>query len=177
LRSYGFTGDWPLRNELVELVQACLDRQVALHLIDETDLCRASLAGGRLALGRAAYSHVVIPPCLILHADTVARLREAAQSGVKVLQVSQSPRWQQTDRRLEPLTIDWCPVADRAETVASLPRVIELQGDGQDIRSTAWRREGRTVRLLINLNPQPRECVIDGRKVILEPGRIRTWPE
>ena len=35
-----FTVDCPLRNELMQLIRSCLDRQVGLQLIDEADLWR-----------------------------------------------------------------------------------------------------------------------------------------
>ncbi|NUQ65603.1 MAG: hypothetical protein HUU20_24300 [Pirellulales bacterium] len=172
-----FTGDWPLRNETVELVRACLDRQVGIHLIDEADLWRADLADGRLRLGKAVYSHVVIPPCLVVHSQTVARLRDAAKMGVEVVQAGDPPRWQETERCLEPLAAAWPAAANRARAVAGLPRLLDLEDNGQDIRCTVWQSNGRTVKLLMNLNAQPVRARIGERELTLEPGRITVEAE
>jgi hypothetical protein len=167
-----FTGDWPLRDELVQLVQRCLDRQVGVHFLDEEDLWRAALDGGRLVLGRAAYEHILIPSSLVLHARTVHKLRAAQSAGLTVVCAGQSPRWQQTDRGVEPLELDWCPRREAAAAVAGLPRLVRLEGDGTDIRCTAWRHGSETTRLLMNLNPRPVSCRMDGRELTLEPGRL-----
>ena len=136
-----FTADSPLRNELVRLVQLCLDHQVGLHLIDEADLWRAKLDGGQLTLGKATYSHVLIPSCTVLHQRTVQALRAAADEGVTVLRAGEPPRWQQTESGLEPLDFGWCPAGPPAEAVATLPRLAQVAPDGTDIRCTEWERD------------------------------------
>jgi hypothetical protein len=168
----GLTADWPLRNELVRLVQLCLDRQVGLHLIDESDLWRARLEDRRLMLGKAKYSHVLIPSCIIMHQRTVQRLREAVEHGVTVVRAGASPRWQQTDTGLEPAQLDWRPAAGPVEAAKRLPRLIDMVPESKDVRCTAWRRDGKRTRLLMNLNPEPRSVVVDGRPLRLLPGRI-----
>ncbi|MHB8969765.1 MAG: glycosyl hydrolase [Pirellulaceae bacterium] len=167
-----FTADSPLRNELVKLIQACLDHQVGLHLIDEGDLCRAKLDGRQLKLGKATYSHVLIPTCTVLHERTVAALRAAANAGVAVLQAGDSPRWQQTESGLEPLDVGWCTALPPAETVQSLPRLTHVTPDGTDIRCTMWERNHQSVRLIISLREQVADVTIDGQHVTLQPNAI-----
>jgi hypothetical protein len=171
-----FTADSPLRNDLVSLLTLCLDHQVGLQFIDEADLGRAQLADRQLVLGRARYSHLVIPSCLVLHAKTVAGLRAAWNAGVTVIRTGTPPRWQQTDTGLEPLALDWCPVAEPAELVKRLPRLISLAPDGTDIRCTAWRRDGQTSHLVVSLRDQPADVTIDGRQEKLLNGKILVSP-
>jgi hypothetical protein len=126
---------------------------------------------------------VVLPSCVVLHARTVAKLREAAAAGVTVLRAGQAPKWQQTDTGLQPAQLAWCPAAEPAEAVSRLPRLAEIAPDGTDIRCTAWRQAGRgsnptnagstaPTRLFINLRTAPAQVSIDGRSTILRPGEI-----
>jgi len=167
-----FTADSPLRDDLVRLIRLCLDRQVGLHLLDEADLGRARPAGGEIRIGDARCSHTLIPSCLVLRRDTVSRLREASGAGVTVLRAGRGPRWQQGDRALEPLDPAWCPAAEANQAVSMLPRLVDLGADGEDIRCTAWERDGRSTVLLMNL--RRREVRIDagGTPVTLLPGKI-----
>jgi hypothetical protein len=168
----GFTADWPLRNDLVRLVQLCLDRQVGLHLIDESDIQRARLEGRRLTLGKAKYSHVLIPSCIVLDKRTVQKLRKAAEHGVTVVRAGASPKWQQTDTGLEPAQLDWCPATGPVEAAKALPRLIDMAAGSGDIRCTAWQRDGKRTLLLMNLNPEPRSVEINSRRLKLLPGRV-----
>jgi hypothetical protein len=171
-----FTADSPLRNELVRLVQLCLDYQVGLHVIDEADLWRAKLDGGRLTLGKATYSHVLVPSCTVLHQRTVQALRAAAEKGAVVLRAGESPRWQQTEAGLEPLEFAWCPARPPADAVGTLPRLAQVTPDGVDIRCTEWERDGRRTRLVISLRGQDAQISIDGQNVTLPPRKILVQP-
>jgi len=169
----GFTADSPLRNELAGLVQRCLDRQIGLHLVDEADVWRSAIEDRQMVLGKAKYSHVILPSCLVLHARTLVKLREASGAGVTVLRAGQAPKWQQMETRLEPARLDWCPAAEPGEAVKRLPRLIELGPDGSDLRCTAWQRGGKTTRLLMNLRDKPAPITIDRQAVVLSPGELR----
>jgi len=172
LPSAEFTADSPLRNELVALVQQCLDRQVGIHLLDEADLWRAQLVGSELRLGNAGYSHLVVPPCLVVHEKTVQKLREAAKTGLKVLRVGAGAAWQQGPDALVSAAWDWCPGASTREIVQKLPRLIDLAPDAADIRCTVWQRGDRRTRLLINLRTNPAEVTIHGKPLALAPGEV-----
>ncbi len=167
-----FRADSPLRNELVHVVQLCLDRQVGVHLLDEADLWRSQTVDRQLRLGKAAYSHIVLAGCSVLHEHTVAKLREAAQAGVTVLRVGQGPQWQETQVSVEPLRLDWCAGGNAAEVVGRLPRLMDLGPDGTDIRCTIWRHGDQCTRLLMNLRKKPVDVIIDGKQVELAPGKI-----
>ena len=167
-----FTDDSPLRNDLVRLVVLCLDYQVGLHLIDEADLWQARIADRQVTLGKARYSHVLLPSCTVLHQRTIGKLREAAQAGVTVLRAGQSPKWQQADARLEPSVMDWCPSMEPLAAVKSLPRLVQLEPDGLDIRCTAWRHGAQSARLLVSLREKPAAVAADGQALTLQPGQI-----
>ena len=68
-----------------------------------------------------------------------------------VLRAGQSPRWQQTDRGLEPVDFSWCAAKPPTEAVQSLPRLAQVTPDGTDIRVTAWVKNGQRARLIISL--------------------------
>ena len=167
-----FTLDCPLRTELVQLIRSCLDRQVGLQLIDEADVWRTRIDDRRLLVGKASFSHVLIPSCIVLHQRTLDKLREAARSGVTVLGAGKRPRWRQTADGLEPAHTDWYATMLPAEAVRALPRLVNLQPDGTDIRCATWKSGGKQQRLLINLGKEAKHVSIDGKNAVLEPGRI-----
>jgi hypothetical protein len=168
-----FTADAPLRNELAGLVRLCLDYQVGLHLIDEADVWRSAIENRQVVLGKAKYSHVLLPSTLVLHARTLVKLREASAAGVTVLRLGQAPKWQQTETRLEPARLDWCLAAEPGEAVKRLPRLVELGPDGADLRCTAWQHAGKATRFLMNLREKPAPVTVDRKSFVLAPGELR----
>jgi hypothetical protein len=167
-----FTAPSPLRDEFVRLVTMCLDCQVGIHFLDEADLWRSQLVGRELRLGKARYSTVVLAACPVVHADTLAKLRLAAQAGVRVARVGPGPEWQETKTCVEPARPDWLSGGDAATVIGQLPRLAELTPDGTDIRCTAWQRGNRTTRLLMNLRGTPAAVAVDGKRLRLAPGVI-----
>ena len=167
-----FTAPSPLRDEFVRLVTMCLDCQVGIHFLDEADLWRSQLVGRELRLGKARYSTVVLAACPVVHADTLAKLRLAAQAGVRVVRVGPGPEWQETKTCVEPARPDWLSGGDAATVIGQLPRLAELTPDGTDIRCTAWQRGNRTTRLLMNLRGTPAAVAVDGKRLRLAPGVI-----
>jgi hypothetical protein len=90
-----------------------------------------------------------------------------------VLRAGRSPKWQQTELGLDLARLDWCPAAEPGETVKRLPRLVELGPDATDLRCTAWQREGKTTRLLMNLRDKSAPVTIDGKSFALAPGELR----
>lgn len=172
-----FTDDSPLRNELVRFIQLSLDHQVGLHLLDEAELWQARIEGGRLRLGKANYSHVVLVGCAIVHADTAAKLRKAAQAGVAVLRVGEGPLRQQTPAAVERLDLDGCIDGEARDVVRRLPRLINLEPDGTDIRCSTWQRGAKRERLVMNLRNTNATVTIDQNRLVLAPGEIRRLTE
>src|SRR5262249_24763688 len=111
--------------------------------------------------------------CIVLDAKTVGKLWVAQQAGVEVLRTGTDPRWQETENGIEPLTkIDWPPDSELTDLINKLPRLVHLDGDGRDIRCTAWRREGKTMYLFDNLRDQPASFNVNGHKLELPSGQV-----
>jgi hypothetical protein len=159
----------PLRDEFVDFVRQCLDRQVGIQFLDEEAMRRAEIREGRLRIGLASYSHVVLCAARIIRADTLTQLRRAHEAGVRVLCVGTRPAWQQTAAGLDRNPPEWCPVLPAARIVESLPRLAQVAPDGSDIRCTAWADESGVTRLLLNLSGEPRKLSVDGQPLQLGP--------
>lgn len=172
-----FTEPSPLRDDLVELVRLCLDRQVGIQFLDEAALWAAESDGAALRLGRARYTHILVPSCLVVHRQTMRRLRAAAGQGLKVIFAGQPPAWEQTAAELVPAEASWCSLMTAAGAVAELPRLVDAGQDGAELRCTAWEKNGRRTRLLMNLDNRPRELVINGRRIELAPGQLQAAAE
>ncbi len=166
-----------MRVSMIQTLAGCLDRQVGTHFIDEADLCNATLTGGTLTLGKARYTHILIPMSTVLHANTISKLKQLREAGVTIICTGDAPTQQQTDTALEPLDMSWCPQMSIHDAAASLPRLIDLEGDTTDIRCTAWvgndaPSDAQPTRLLINLNDDPCEARFDEASQTLEPGEV-----
>ena len=72
-----YTHESPLRDQFVKFVRQLLDQQIGIHFLDEADVARATAEPGRLALGRARYTHVLIPPGFAPQPTTLAKLHAA----------------------------------------------------------------------------------------------------
>jgi hypothetical protein len=162
-----------LRRDFNELLRLCLDRQVGTHILDEAALWEAALESGAIRLGRASYTHILIPSCTVLHTRTVQKLKVLLKAGVNVALAGRGPTRQQGEDGLAPLDMDWCPKADASGIVAQLPRLIEIASDAADIRCTAWEKSGRITRLLINLRPTTILIKAARRTLRLAPGKVR----
>ena len=158
-----------LRGDLVDLLYVCLSRQVGTHFIDEADLWDAECSEGSLRIGRASYTHVLVPSCTVLHERTVAKLKALAQGGVKVGLAGNAPALRQTESAVEPLDFSWCPRLDPAD----LPSLAVLEGEGrEDIRCTSWRKDGQAFRLVINIGKTEWRGGLDGEDLSLPIGQV-----
>jgi hypothetical protein len=161
-----------LRRELHDLLAACLDRQVGTHLLDEATLWNATIVDSQITVGRASYSHVLIPSSTVLHHKTVSMLRQLSESGVRVIFAGRMPRRQQMDDSLEPLEVDFAPTLSPEQAVASLPRLIDIDGGATDIRCTVWDRPGVRTTLLLNLNGATVAARVNGQPIHLPPDQV-----
>ncbi len=169
----------PLRDALVELLSQCLDHQVGVHFLDETDLVDAAISTGVMTLGRAAYSHVLVPDCTVLAADTIRVLREAAAADIQVVGTGSGPEWVQTDSAVEPAGPRAWESASVFDVVPTLPRLISIAPDGiaRDLRCTAWERDGIRTRLLMNIGDEDKNMTVDGTPMRLRRGEVMTLPQ
>jgi len=159
-----------LRHELTALLAACLDRQVGTHFIDEADLLDLTVQNGEALLGRARYTHLVIPSCTVLKAETLETLKTLQAQGITVLLAGTAPTMAQADDAILPADLSWCPPG----TPADLPRLLDLPGDPTDIRCTAWEKDGTVTRLVLNIGTEPFTATIEGKAMKLEPFEVYT---
>lgn len=157
-----------LRKELAELLADCLDHQVGTHFIDEDDLAALRIENGEAVLGRARYTHLVIPSCTVLKAETLETLKALQAQGIIVLLAGTAPAMAQTANAILPADLSWCPTG----TPADLPRLLPLEGDATEIRCTAWEKDGKVTRLLLNIGTEALDATIDGKAKRLEPFEV-----
>lgn len=74
-----------------ELVDNLLDVQVDFDLLDETEVDTAELINGMLRQGVVDYSHIIVPECTTLSANTVKMLEQFANAGGTVLFINGRP--------------------------------------------------------------------------------------
>ena len=160
-----------MRRDLMAVLTSCLDRQVGVHLIDEPTAQAATIQDQKLCIGRAAYAHLVVPSSQVIGKGTVEQLAAFHDAGGSVRIAGQAPPYQQTDAGLAPLDLSGYPHTPPANAGDGLPRLIEIEGDGTDIRCTGWWFEGRLVRLLMNLRDAPVQRLAEGRRLALAPGQ------
>ena len=162
-----------MRREFLDLLHACLSNQIGTHLLDEEDLWTAPCAEGRLNLGRAAYSFILIPSCKVLHERTIRKLQTVIEQGITVRLVGDAPAYQQTGTAVAPVDFSWCPRWSVPSAVAELPRLVDLAGDRcEEVRCTSWTKNGERFSLLINIGKRDWEGTVDGQPVALPVGKI-----
>jgi hypothetical protein len=157
-----------LRRELTGLLAECLDRQVGTHFIDEADLPELAVEGKEAVLGRARYTHLVIPSCTVLKAETLETLKALQAQSITVLLAGQAPTMAQAADAILPADLCWCPRGSAND----LPRLLDLPVDAVDIRCTAWEKNGKVSRLVLNIGTGAYEGEVEGKKVRLEPFEV-----
>ena len=168
----GQSSNDPMRDQLVDLVHQCLEHQVGIHMIDEDDLIQATLQDGQVCLGRARYSHILIPSCIVLAEQTIAALLTVRDAGVTVLRTDKGPRWRQTPVALTPAKLDTCPSLSVPTLIAGLPRLVKIAPESGAIRCTVWVKESRKTVLLMNLAAEDHPVTVDGNALCLPAGRL-----
>ena len=179
------------RRDFFTTLQACLDAQVGTHIIDEQGLVDAKIVGKELVLGRARYSHILLPSCLVLGAPALAVLKAASKAGVTVASVGKRPtrvlgRLKAATKpankgaegavagigSLGPVDLEWLPTLDLQDAKTRLPRLLDLPGDTVDIRVTAWEKAGKTRKLVMNLNEKIYSCKVGAKTIKVKPAEV-----
>ena len=122
----------------------------------------------------AAFMHVLVPECFVLAATTVRVLHDAAAAGVQVIGVGNGPEWVETDTTVDPVGILAWESVSTAVAVAALPRLVVVGPASDDIRCTAWERDGSVTRLLMNIGAADCDVTVDGNLVHLRRGEVIT---
>jgi hypothetical protein len=163
-----------LRGEFLDLLQACLEAHVGVHLLDEADLWEANVTAEGVRIGRACYSTIVLPAARIWHQNTLAALEDAACADLQVFRSGTAPEWFQR-KNGEVADLDELPYAAfaPAEIVDHLPRLAEVTGpDGRNVRISAWEADDRTRLLVTCIGEGSTKVMVAEREVHLEEGDI-----
>jgi hypothetical protein len=174
-----YHGDYPTRDALCELLVSCLEAQVGVQLLDATGLWEAEIRDGRLQLGHASYSHVLLPTVTVIHRRTLDRLQQCLDAGIAVVRVDDSLQWVDEGDAVSPLCADAIPgeraAMDAAWCEQNLPRLAPVGGSGQpDLRASQWQRDGQMRTLLMNMGDAP--CAPTAQ-VELSPGEFAVLTE
>ncbi|MAX25972.1 MAG: hypothetical protein CMJ19_15860 [Phycisphaeraceae bacterium] len=165
----------PLRDRLIEILNTCLDYQVGVHFIDESDLPDVHLQDGQIQLGHASYSHLIIPDALIWKRQTVDCLTHFMAQNVQVLTVADAPQWIDEGDHLAMNTQAIAEKQPLEQMLNTLPRLVHENEPLVDIRCTAWQQGKQTHYLLMNLSKQSREIQVANRKVTLCPDEFASF--
>jgi hypothetical protein len=161
------------RKQFIDLISTLLDNQVGVHIIDEDVLQEAKANQGELSIGLARYNHILVPTATILQTGTIKALAKAAKADVKVSLTGLVPGRQfEADKVTE---IDWsfAKVSPTESVVKTLPRIIDIQSDGTDIRCTAWEKAGVTTRILMNIQEKAATVKAEGKTIKLAAGEVK----
>jgi len=191
-RQYEMNNDYTgMRRDFTHTLRTCLDAQVGTHIIDEQGLTDAKIVDGALTLGRARYTHLIVPSATVLGAAALAVLKAASKAGVKVVSVGVRPKRalatlktaaKPEDRgdagavaghgALVPTELDWLPSVELSALPASLPRLLDLPGDTTDVRVTAWEKGGKTRKLLMNIGEKAYSGKIGAKTIKVKAGEV-----
>lgn len=167
-----------IRQDLTDILGACLAQQVGTQLLDERDLQKSVGTNGRIRLGYSEYRHVIIPSCLVLSEKTVQALDRFQAGGGRVEGVGTPPRWlRRTDNTLVAFSLPSWPVwtvpAFISDRLPHLPKVIDLPVTHKgDFRAARWTKGLTRNLMLMNLSAHSRTTVVSGNDVMFQPGEL-----
>ncbi len=164
-----------LRGELTALVLACLEAHVGIQLLDEADFQSATMINGKLTIGNATYSHIIVPGSSIWSKATWDLLAHYTELKLKIYQFGTRPRFLETPDGIE--EFGRAPFNELTETMIKneLPRLQDIQSAGStDIRITGWIKNGHEFYLLCYLGEGPVEALIDTETYELSSQKILT---
>ena len=169
-----YTHDSPMRDDLVDLLLQCLARQVGVHLIDEDMLASLQVEAGYANVGKASYSHIIIPECVVIHEDSAAQLNRLAEQGITVLQTGEGPAWLQTATQLVKNEQQWGTPTPAAELADTLPRLVDVAPSAANVRCTVWEREGKRTALVMTLDDEAGcQVTVENQLLTLQPGEVQ----
>lgn len=165
------------RRDLSKLLLSCLESQTGVHLLDEAALVSARFEGKRLRLGRARYEMLLLPSLTVLNAETMEKLRALREAAFPVYAVGEQARWVQQSRCLEQIKErPWLAVDARrlrSWVLTHLPRLLPLgRRSFPDLRVTGWRKDGRTVYVVMNIGETSQALPLGDQVPRIEAGNL-----
>ncbi len=141
-----------LREELTGLALNCLESHVGIHLLDEADFQNGVMENGTLRVGRAAYSHIIVPGSTVWAAKTWDLLVKYSREKLHVRQYGTQPCYLENVNGVEHLTLHPFKKLTTANIKYELPALMEVSsGESENIRVTGWLKDGRKFYLLCYL--------------------------
>jgi len=141
-----------IREELSDLVLRCLEAQLGIHLLDEADFQNAKMKNGMLRIGKASYSHIIVPGATLWTKATWDLLAKYAKSDVKVYQRGTPPRFLETASGVEENSCAPFDCLTDAMIKKDLPKLMNLKSsDSENIRITGWTKNDHEFYLLTYL--------------------------
>lgn len=139
------------------VMKELLTRQVDCDVIPAMDLARVQWQDGAFHIGNATYRMLILPACHYLPVEAAIFARQAAEHGVRVIQVNALP---QKSCSAEPLPVAWdsaVQVVSLHELAAAVQRkataVCRILTENRALRMRAVRQGRKLVVLLVNESP------------------------
>jgi hypothetical protein len=130
---------WELNNRFEEVQRVLLEEGYDFDYVDEDILARhGSVAGKDLALGRARYKALLVPPVITLRSTTLAIIRQLREAGLPVIFVNPTAvriNGEKSERAKEEAGLSLSIALDRdslLEALADVPelRRVSIRGNG-----------------------------------------------
>lgn len=157
-----------LRAELTDLILACLEAQVGVHLLDEADLLCGKVTDGSLTIGNASYTHIIIPGSTVWKQATWDLLVQEDGRGFKVYQYGTRPKYLEAPADIRETGENSFAELSAGDIKTKLPRLLQLQAaDAGNIRVSGWRKDNDRFFLLCQLAEGFQEAVVNSEKLQL----------
>ena len=153
-----------LREELTDLVLACLEAHVGVQLLDEADFQNAKLKNGTLKIGNASYSHVIVPGSTIWSKATWDLLGKYSESALKIYQYGNRPQYFETVTDIEEISGSSFEELTEAIIRNGLPKLMDIKSAcSEDIRISGWTKNKKIFYLLAHLGDGKIKVEADGK--------------
>lgn len=141
-----------LREELTDLVLKCLEAHVGIQLLDEADFQRARMENGILKIGKAAYSHVIVPGSTVWAGKTWDLLVKYSGEGLHIYEYGTKPCYLENVTEVEHIDLHPFKELTAVSIKDELPALLNIaSGDSENIRVSGWVKDDGKYYLLCYL--------------------------
>lgn len=153
-----------LREELTDLVLACLESHVGIQLLDEVDFQNAKMKNGMLKIGNASYSHVIVPGSTVWSKTTWELLNRYAESSLRIYQYGTRPQYFVAGAGVEVKKYSCFNRLTGSVIKNDLPKLMDIKSkEAADIRITGWTRNGHNFNLLCYLGEGITKAIVNNQ--------------
>ncbi len=158
-----------LRQEFNMFILKCLQNQLGIQLLDEEDFHKTKIRNGKVCIGNAKYSQIIIPPSLIWSEKTWSLLEEYQNNNIDIFQYGTQPKYLKGVDKIKEL--DNQPFAKLSEN--KLIKNINITSlDKDNIRVTKWEKDKKIFYTLFYLGKGECEARCLGEKLLLSSEKI-----